>query len=85
MASHPIVVLFQDVFRDSLHLGANPHTVVSPYLRSQGISSRVACRNGGAVTNLWSLGTATTISDSESPIYFDDISDCISFPPPARD
>lgn len=58
---------------------ANPHTVVSPYLRSQGISSRVACRNGGAVTNLWGLGTATAISDSESPIYIDDICEYVSF------
>lgn len=58
----------------------NPHTVVSPYLRSQGISSRVACRDGGAVTNLWGLGTATAISDPESPIYIDDISDNVSFP-----
>lgn len=62
------------------HLTVNPHTVVSPYLRSQGISSRVACRNGGAVTNLWGLGTATTISDSESPIYIVDISEYVSFP-----
>lgn len=61
------------------HLAVNTHTVVSPYLRSQGISSRVACRNGGAVTNLWGFGTATAISDAESPIYINDISDYVSF------
>lgn len=61
------------------HLAVNPHTVVSPYLRSRGISSRVACRNGGAVTNLWGVGTATAISDSESPIYIKNIFEYASF------
>lgn len=61
------------------HLAVHTHTVVSPYSRSRGISSRVACRNGGAVTNLWGVGTATAISDSESPIYIKNISEYASF------